>query len=341
MKKTHRILALLLALVMCMAICVSAGAEEEKKFTLKLAGIKPDDDPATLAMQLFADEVNANSNGTITVKTFSNSALGGINDLLTGMINGTVEMMYNTLSCYSWLDGAKRFNFISAPFLWEDNDQLQAFLDSDISKQWMEEAATASGVRVLAAAGELPPRQLTANRAVTNAADFAGLKVRTAEAPIVQETMKRLGAIPVVVPFADLYMALRQNTVDAQENNFVTAKTNSFFEVQSHFMKTDYSRDVSALFIGEAVWEQLSDNQKAVVSAAAEKACKHEEELIAAQMADVMAFLSEKMTFVEPDMQSIREKLGSELYEEFDATGDFWPVGTIQYVLDFQNAYQK
>lgn len=51
---------------------------------------------------------------------------------------------------------------------------------------------------------------------------------------MVQETMKRLGATPVVVPLGDLYMALSQGTVDAQENNFITVRNSSLYEVQDY-----------------------------------------------------------------------------------------------------------
>lgn len=312
----------------------------EQTFNLKLAGIKTDDDPASLAMALFAEEVNKNSGGTITVKTYTNSSLGNLNDLLSGMTDGTVEMMYNTFSCYSWIDGAKRFAVMSAPFLWDDNQQMQAFIESDIAAQWLDEAAKASGVRTLIAKGELPPRQLTCNQAVTYADDFKGLKVRTAEAPIVQETMKRLGAVPTVVPFSDLYMALKQGVVDAQENNFITVMTSSLYEVQSHFMKTDYIRDVSAIYVSEDIWQQMSDRQKQVMRDAAEKAVALEEELVAEKLQEAMDFLNGKMTFVEIDVPSIQAKLGSELYEEFDAAGEIWPTGTIEEILKFKENYE-
>ncbi|HHW02385.1 MAG TPA: TRAP transporter substrate-binding protein [Thermoanaerobacterales bacterium] len=313
----------------------------EKKFTLKLAGIKTENDPATLAMERFAEIVNSNTSANITVKTFPNSVLGSVNDMLSGMPNGITDMFYNTLSCYSWLEGAKKFNAVAAPFIWNSHDELQAFLDSDIAKGWFEEAAASTGVRVLAAAGELPPRQLTANRPIRSAADFEGLKIRTAESALVQQTMKKLGATPVVIPFADLYMALRQGTVDAQENNFITVKNNSLYEVQKYFMKTDYIRDVSAIFISENIWKQLSPNQQAVLQEAARKAVNYEAELIAASMDETMKFLNEHMTYVEIDVKSIRDKLGANFYKEIDDAGGLWPTGTIDKILEFKANYNK
>jgi len=338
-------IAFLLAFVMFAPLLLSPSGSlnaqtAQKSFTLKLAGIKTAEDPASQAMELFAKEVNGNASANIKVATYPNSVLGNLNDMLSGMSIRTTDILYNTFSCYAWLDAAKRFAIISAPFLWKNNQEMQAFLDSDVAQQWMEEAATKSGVRVLAAQGELPPRQLTSNKPVYSAADFKGLKIRTAESPLVQGVMRKLGATPVVIPFADLYMALRQGTADAQENNFITAKNSSFYEVQKYFMKTDYSRDVSAIFISETVWKQLSPAQKTVLKNAAINAVNFEATTIANQMSQVMAFLDQHMTRINVDVKSIQDKLGTDIYKQFDDEGKIWPTGTLDAILKFKSQQQ-
>ena len=149
--------------------------------------------------------------------------------------------------------------------------------------------------------------------------------------------MEKLGAQPTVVPFSDLYMALRQGTVDAQENGFMTVYSASLYEVQKYFMKTDYIRDVSAIFISDVLWNQLSDNQKAVLSAAAEKAVRTEEATIASQIDDVIAKLNESMTYIDIDVQSVQDALGEDFYDQFD--GDLWPEGTMKAINDFKASY--
>ncbi|MDD5014776.1 MAG: TRAP transporter substrate-binding protein [Atribacterota bacterium] len=337
-----KIIALVLVIglvtIFMFGICSSLAAE--KTFTLKLAGIKNDEDPASKAMELFAEKVKKDSNGTIVVNPYTNSVLGNLNDLLSGMIDGTVDMLYNTLSCYSWLSDLRWLNITSAPFLWKDNKELQSFIDSPEVQRQFEEGSTSSGVRLLIANGELIPRQLSANRAIKNADDFKGLKIRTAEAPIVQAIMKKLGAVPVVIPFADLYMSLKTGVADAQENNFFTMKSSSFYEVQTHFMKTDYIRDVGAIFISDKIWNQMSDNQKKIMKDAAKEATDLEAKIIADTVEEVMAFLSTKMTYVEPDIASIQAKLGSDIYQEFDKEGKIWPTGTLDLVLKFKENYK-
>jgi len=336
MKKSAVIVLSFLCLIVFLCSFTVSQAEDEQKFTLKFAGIKTPDDPATLAMEKFAEIVNS-SDANITIKTYPNSVLGSINDMLSGMPTGITDLFYNTLSCYGWLEGAKKFNVISAPFLWNSYEEMQSFLNSETAQEWFEEAAKSTGVRVLVADGELPPRELTSNKPVKNADDFKGLKIRTAESALVQQTMKRLGATPVVIPFSDLYLALKQGTVDAQENNFITVKNSSLYEVQKYFMKTDYIRDVSSIFISEDLWNKLSEHQKKVLKDAALEAVTYEAKLISESMDSTMEFLNQHMTYIDIDVKSIQDKLGADIYRNFDDEGTLWPKGTIDIIFDFKN----
>jgi len=62
--------------------------------------------------------------------------------------------------------------------------------------------------------------------------------------------MNALGALPQQIPFADLYMALKTGVVDAQENGALVVLSNSLYEVQNYYMKTDYIRNIET-----SIWD--------------------------------------------------------------------------------------
>src|SRR5699024_9698865 len=190
------------------------NTEEADPINLKLGTIRTEDDPTTQAAMKFADIVNEKTDGQVNIEVFPNSQIGDVIDMFSGMQSGTVDMVYEGISSYSWLDGAEVFNIISLPFYWEDYEQMTHVLNSEEFETYFEEAAQNTGVRVINAIGDTESRQLTANRAVETAEDFKGLKIRTAESEIVQKSMAELGANPVVVPLSDLYMSLQQGIVD-------------------------------------------------------------------------------------------------------------------------------
>lgn len=303
---------------------------------LKLGTIWTDADPSTAAVKEFSDLVAEKTGGAVQVDCYNNSKLGGSTELLSGMPAGTLEMYHGRISTYGFLEGASMFNICSAPFIWDSNEELYAFLQSDVAQQWFDEAAASTGVRVILAKGECEARELTASKPIASAADFQGLKIRTADSVVVQSTMKALGAIPSVVAFSDLYMALRQGTVEAQENGFITIKNNSFYEVQDYLMRTDYIRDISIFCIAESIWSGMDQKTRDMLVECAHAAADVGTEQTNEQIEEAFESLKSEMTYVEIDVKSIQDKLGN-VYEDLD--GECWREGSYAAVKAFKDTY--
>ena len=207
------------------------------------------------------------------IKVFPNSQLGGILDMFTGMKAGSLEMVYGGINTYGFIKGGEVFQITAVPFLYRDYDHMRKVLNSPIFPPHLEAAEKATGVRVIAINGDTAPRELTTrDKAVKTAADFKGLKIRIAESAMVRAAMQKLGANPQVIPFADLYMALKQGVVDAQENGVIPIKNMSFFEVQKYFMPTHYIRDVETFYIGAEKWKSLAPAHQKAIREAGEEA---------------------------------------------------------------------
>ena len=348
MKKTLSILICMAILAMALTGCGSgqtsqpnegdtSGTPEAKTYSLKVGSIWEDANPASATVEEFVKLIDESSGGTITAQYFPNSALGTLNEMLTGMSAGTIEMVHTRISMYGVLEGASMFNVCSAPFLWDNDEELQAFLKSEAAQQWFDEAAAATGVRVFYAEGVAPARELTANQPIENADDFEGLKIRTAESAVVQRTMQALGAQPIVIPLNDLYMSLRQGTVDAQEGDFISTQNTSLYEVQDYVMRTDYIRDVPIFCIAESIWQDMTPEQQQMMIDCAAQATVVGDELTAEQVEESFEFLKTEMEYVEIDVPSIQEKL-STLYEELD--GETWAEGAYAVVKEFKDSYQ-
>ena len=294
---------------------------------LRLATIRTEDDPTTLGALAFADAISAATDGMITVEVFPNSQLGNAGDIYGGMVDGTtVDMFYEGISLYPTLEGANAFIVMSVPFLWDSYDQMKAVLETDRVQELMDEAAVSTGVRVVATAGDSEPRALSANRAIQTASDMEGLDLRIANAPMPQAFALAVGAEPQVVAFADLYLALRQGVVDGQENGAITMVNQSLMEVQSHFMPTNYIRDVRSWYINDELWGSLCAEHQDAIKAAAEEAGAVTTAEVDKQIVEAYATLEENLEIVDVDVESFRTALEG-VFEEFD--GDFWPAGLL------------
>jgi tripartite ATP-independent transporter DctP family solute receptor len=310
------------ALVLALAV-VSA---EAAKVSMKLGHIRADTSPTHKAALKFAELVAAKTGGEVEIKVFPNSQLGGILDMFTGMKAGSLEMAYGGINTYGFIKGGEVFQITAVPFLYRDYDHMRRVLNSPIFKPHLDAAEKATGVKVIAINGDTAPRELTTrDKPVKTAADFRGLKIRIAESAMVRAAMQKLGANPQVIPFADLYVALKQG---------VPIKNMSFFEVQKYFMPTHYIRDVETFYISADKWKTLAPSLRKAVADASEEAGNLETDLTQKELEEATKFLATKMTIVEPDLGSIRKALEGVYEEQFE--GKLWPKGLLQEVREFK-----
>ena len=75
----------------------------------------------------------------------------------------------------------------------------------------------------------------TTAKPVTKPEDMKGLKIRVPDAPAYLAFPRALGANATPIAFAEIYSALQNGTVDAQENPLLTIEAKKFYEVQNTF----------------------------------------------------------------------------------------------------------
>ena len=118
-------------------------------------------------------------------------------------------------------------------------------------------------------------RHTTANKAINKPEDMKGLKLRVPDAPLYIMYPKIAGANATPIAFAEVYLALQNKTVDAQENPLPTILAKKFYEVQTHVNLTGHITEMLLAIVGGHVWNKLSDADKktfeAVFREAAEK----------------------------------------------------------------------
>ena len=304
--------------------------------SLRLATIRAESDPATIAAEKFADLVDENTEGQVSVRVFPNSQLGEPSDIFAGLSSGReVDIFYEGISIYPTLEGASAFTVTSVPFLWDSYDQLIGVLRSPRFTELLDEAADETGVRVIAIEGDAEPRALSANKAIRGPSDMRGLNLRIAEAPMPQAFARALGAKPQVVEFADLYLALRQGVVDAQENGAITMVNQSLNEVQDYYMPTNYILDARSWYVSDSWWDSLCAEHRDVISQAATEAGELDTVEVEKQMGDALDTLEETVTIVEPDVEAFETALEDE-FDQFD--GELWPEGLLEEVEALKEA---
>jgi TRAP-type transport system periplasmic protein len=106
-----------------------------------------------------------------------------------------------------------------------------------------------------------------------------GLKIRVMEDDVFILTMKALGASPLPMAFGELFTALEQKIVDAQENPLAVIHSSRLFEVQKHLAMTGHFYSPAVLLISEISWQALSPEHQRILTEAATEARDYERNL--------------------------------------------------------------
>mgnify|MGYP003289310357 CR=1 FL=1 len=108
--------------------------------------------------------------------------------------------------------------------------------------------------------------KLTANKEVHSPADMKGIKIRTMVDPIQTACWEALGASVTPVPYAELYTALQQGMVDAQENPPSNIVSSKLYELQKYCMKTNHNFTTTIMAASPVFWSRISDADKELIA---------------------------------------------------------------------------
>lgn len=206
-----------------------------------------------------AEEIKKRSNGKFDITVFPASSLGKETDINQGMQLGTVDMIISGPSFAA--RSYPRLGIAYYPFIFRDADHLLAYSKSDIFKEMVDGYRAKTGIQITAYT-YYGARHTTSNKEFKDCAGMKGLKIRVPDVPAYTATPKSCGANPTPIAFAEVYLALQNGTVDAQENPLTTIEAKKFYEVQKHIMLTGHIVDGLTTQVAPHVWNTLSDAEK-------------------------------------------------------------------------------
>jgi tripartite ATP-independent transporter DctP family solute receptor len=241
----------------CAALTLAAPAAAQTK--LKWAHVYEASEPYHKWSVWAADEIKKRTNGKYDIQVFPASSLGKETDINQGLSLGTVDMIISGPSFAA--RSLPRLGIAYYPFIFKDADHLLAYSKSDVFKEMVDQYRAKTGIQMTAYT-YYGARHTTSNRAFTDCAGMKGLKIRVPDVPVYMATPKSCGANPTPIAFAEVYLALQNGTVEAQENPLTTIEAKKFFEVQKHIMLTGHIIDGLVTQVGPHVWTKLSDAEK-------------------------------------------------------------------------------
>jgi tripartite ATP-independent transporter DctP family solute receptor len=251
------------------ALALSFGAAHAQQ-KLKFAHVYETSEPYHTAAVWAAGEIAKRTNNRYTMEVFPASSLGKETDINQGLTLSTVDIIYT-----GQLFAGRTYGPISiggAPFVFRDFDHWKKFSTSALFKDLAAGYQKGSGGNAVVAITYYGNRQTTSNKALNKPEDMKGLKIRVPDAPLYTLFPRAVGANPTPIAFAEVYLALQNKTVDAQENPLPTIDAKKFYEVQSHINITAHITDALLTIIGGPLWNKLSAADRTAFTAVFQEA---------------------------------------------------------------------
>lgn len=260
------------AVMALMVAAASFAGQAEAATTLRLGHVVADNSSLDKGLDYFAKLVSDKSGGELKIQVFPNSSLGDNTAMMEQMQFGSLDMMAPSVAALSGFTTSTAV--FDLPYLLKNEAAAEEVLDGPLGDS-IGTALEPSGFHLL---GWMTQswRHLTCNKEVKKPADVAGIKIRTMDSKYHMAHFNTLGASAIPMAMSELYTALQQGTIDAQENPYTNIVNSRFYEVQDYVVETGHIYDACPLLVSTITWKKLTDDQKKIIEEAAAEAVKWE-----------------------------------------------------------------
>lgn len=304
-------------LLLAAAIVPAVSFAQAKKYNLKLAHVAPVEEPYAVAALKFAELVKAATDGNVNIEIFPNSVLGSSRDLVEGLQIGTVDATLCTAAVLA--NFVPKSQVIELPFMFKSREHVYKVVDGPLADK-IYEGAESKGLKIVST-WENGFRNITNNlRPIVTPADMKGIKIRVMESQMYIDLFKALGANPTPMARGELFTALQQKTVDAQENPMGQIYTSRFYEVQKYVSLTGHSYSPEVLVFSLATWKKLPKAYQTAIEKAAVEARDFNRKLSAEKDDEFIRLCQEKgmqVTRLSPAQIAEFSKLMGPVWEKY------------------------
>ncbi|MCU0538601.1 MAG: TRAP transporter substrate-binding protein [Desulfobacterales bacterium] len=209
------------------------------------------------------DELWKRTNGQIYIDFRPFSMLGGEVEVLNQLKMGAIQGM--AVSSVASTNLGPRFGLVNLPFLIDSFDKLDKFVGNQKLFNHFLNAMEHQGIMALDITG-YGNYGWNSKTPVKSIDDLKKVKIRIAEAEVNRLTYNAWGVNPVVMPWPDVPMALKQGVIDGLDHTLIVCSLTKKFEDAKFFTQVNYAQGLFIWLFNRAWFNTLpADLQKVFV----------------------------------------------------------------------------
>ena len=261
----------------------AAGPDPDAEIVLRFAHVYQPQHPVE---ECGVPAVQEALNGSgVTIESYPSGQLGTEVELVEQVVDGSLDIgVAGPAFLAEYYPDA---GVLDGGYLFEDVEDFNAKIDSPVVTQIWDGLYEESGIDVLSV-WYYGTRQITSNVEVTEPADLEGLKIRTPDAPLYLDVIELMGGTGTPMALGEVYTALQQGTIDAQENPVPTIASSGFQEVQEYINITNHIVQSVEIITTDAVSDRLDAEQQEALDSALAAGADATQECIVQQAEDTL-----------------------------------------------------
>jgi len=240
------------------------------QIVLKAGHISPKDSLEGRAADRFADLVKQKTGGAITVQVFPSEQLGKAPAQIDSTIIGNQDIYLGGNPEFErFSDGLK---VLGLNWVIPSQQAFRKVVKDPVWQSIMIEPLDKAGLVVLSSDWERGPyRVMVSTKPINSIADMKGLKFRIAPIDTWRRAWGAVGTQNVVLAWTDVYLGMKQGTVEAVTAPISLVASMKFTEVAKYITRTDEFWAILVPVINKDRMSKLTaDQRRAVVDSARE-----------------------------------------------------------------------
>lgn len=310
---------------MCMIVCIAllvsctAAFAEITERTIRFSTTSAENTEIVNVMKHFSELVSEASGGSMKVEVYPASQLGGVPETFQNVQLGIQEMAVTSAAVLASA-GARDFDVVTLPYVFRDVSHFIHVVHSDIGQRILDSTSTAGTRTVGIGFWSEGTRNFFTKEPVRCLEDIKGMKIRCQALDVDTAMTQALGASPTPIAFSELYSALQTGVVDGAENPLSGIYNGKFQEVCKYVTLDAHSAPPVVVIFSEAIWNTMSDEERAIIKACWEKASAHNLEYLLENQARYVSLLeADGVEVIELEDQDAWRAAMAPVYEQFGA----------------------
>lgn len=271
-------------------LLLGACRQSSEHKVLKLAhGLDPSH-PVHQAMVIMGEKLNEKSKGQMTLEIYPSGQLGSEQQCVELLQIGSLAI--TKVSAAVMESFTNNYQVLGLPYVFRSKQHSFNVLDGEVGKELLT-STEPFNIRGLCFYDAGSRSFYTLNKPIETPEDLKGLKIRVMKSQTAMNLVTAMGGSPTPISWGELYTALQSGVVDGAENNPPSFYTSHHYEVCKYYSINEHTMVPDVLIISTVVWNQLNDQQKEWLQAAASESVKAQRKLWAASEKESLAKVQE------------------------------------------------